>query len=319
MLPLQWLLKNLRNQEEQLRKNFPDMKFSSDDVYDLKKESGKYLKIPTPVGIDEVETIRVYKFRKLYARAYVKRENIVDRTFYHDFDLYILRSYPLGLSSVKNPLKRPLYEAPVRIRYLSNIFHPNIMPGPDYVDDEYAGAVCWAAYSNWLMALTLDKLVESFKMLIENPNPDPREALKRPICLEAAEFFSKSVYQPVGAQEFITLANDRGVQKTSFARGEGIEVLITLPYNANVEVWLHNPPGTAGPSPTNFISATPVSANIQTVLGPKWLDERAPCGKYRLEIVILNSPPPLQPKKEYRYFDYAINEVNRKPRVVGVG
>jgi hypothetical protein len=196
MLPLQWLLNRLKNEEEQLQKKFPDTKFTVDNMYDLKKESGKYLKIPTPVGIDEVETIRIYKFRKLYAKAYVKRENIIDRTFYHDFDLYILRSYPLGLSSIKNPLKQPLYEAPVRIRYLSNIFHPNIMPGPNYLDDEYAGAVCWAAYSNWLTLFTLDKLVESFKMLIENPNPDPREALKRPICLEAAAFFSKSVYQP---------------------------------------------------------------------------------------------------------------------------
>ena len=112
----------------------------------------------------------------------------------------------------------------------------------------------------------------------------------------------------VEAQEFIVLANDKGVQKSSFARGEGIEILVTLPYSANVEVWLHNPPGTAGPSPTLFIPATLVPANIQTVLGPRWLDERAPCGKYRLEIRVLNPPPPLQPKTEYRFFDYALNE-----------
>ena len=112
----------------------------------------------------------------------------------------------------------------------------------------------------------------------------------------------------VGAQELIVLANDRGVQKSSFARGEGIEILVTLPFSANVEVWLHNPPGTAGPSSTLFIPATIVPANIQTVLGPRWLDERAPCGKYRLEIRVLNPPPPLQPKTEYRFFDYALNE-----------
>lgn len=112
----------------------------------------------------------------------------------------------------------------------------------------------------------------------------------------------------VAAQEFIVLANDKGVQKSSFARDEGIQVLITLPYPANVEVWLHNPPGTAGPSPTLFIPATPVPANILTQLGPRWLDERAPCGKYRLEIRILNPPQPLSPRTEYRYFDYATNE-----------
>jgi hypothetical protein len=118
----------------------------------------------------------------------------------------------------------------------------------------------------------------------------------------------------VGAQEFITLANDKGAQKTVFARGEGIQLVITLPYSATVQVLLHNPPGTAGPSPTIFIPPTPVQANIQTVLGPKWLDERAPCGKYRLEINILNPPAPLQPKTEYRYFDYAINEPQCSPQ-----
>jgi hypothetical protein len=112
----------------------------------------------------------------------------------------------------------------------------------------------------------------------------------------------------VEAQEFIMLANDKGVQKANFVRGEGIEMLITLPYDANVEVWLHNPPGTPGPSPTLFIPATSVPANIQTILGPKWLDERAPCGKYRFEIIIKPINPNIPPKTEYRYFDYATNE-----------
>jgi hypothetical protein len=112
----------------------------------------------------------------------------------------------------------------------------------------------------------------------------------------------------VDAQEYIILANEKGVQKTIFARGEGIQLELTLPYSATVQVLLHNPPGTAGPSPTIFIPPTPVQANVKTVLGPRWLDERAPCGKYRLEIMILNPPPPLQPKTDYRYFDYAMNE-----------
>lgn len=197
MFPLQWLLNRLKNEEDQLLKRFPDLKFSVEDLFDARREVGRYVKIPTPIGIDEVEVIRIYKFRRLYAEAFIKKRDVIDKTFYHDFDLYILRSYPWGLSSIKNPLNRPLYEAPVRIRYLSNIFHPNIMPGPDYIDDEYAGAVCWAAYSNWLTSFTLDKLVESFKLLVENPNPDPKEALKRPGCLEAAMFFSRTMYPQV--------------------------------------------------------------------------------------------------------------------------
>ncbi|MEM4466348.1 MAG: hypothetical protein QXE61_04325 [Nitrososphaerota archaeon] len=200
MFPLQWLLERLKNEEKQLIKKFPNIKYAVEDLYDVKKETGKYVKIPTPVGIDEVEVVRIYKFKNLYAKAYVKIGDRVDRVFYHDFDLYILRSYPLGLSTLKNPLRRPLYEAPIRIRYRSNIFHPNILPGPDYIDDEYAGAVCWTVYANWLTSFTLDKLVESFKMLIENPNPDIREALKRPICQEAAIFFEGLLQKPVNLE-----------------------------------------------------------------------------------------------------------------------
>ncbi|MCF8885705.1 MAG: hypothetical protein L4877_07975 [Aigarchaeota archaeon] len=200
MFPLQWLLERLKNEENQLIKKFPNIKYAVEDLYDVKKETGKYVKIPTPVGIDEVEVVRIYKFKNLYAKAYVKIGDRVDRVFYHDFDLYILRSYPLGLSTLKNPLRRPLYEAPIRIRYRSNIFHPNILPGPDYIDDEYAGAVCWTVYANWLTSFTLDKLVESFKMLIENPNPDIREALKRPICQEAATFFEGLLQKPVNLE-----------------------------------------------------------------------------------------------------------------------
>lgn len=189
MFPLQWLLERLKNEETQLKNKFPDVTYTVENLYDFRKETGKYMRIPTPIGIDVVEVVRIYKFKNLHAKAYVKIGDRIDRTLHHDFDLYILRSYPLGLSTLKNPLKRPLYEAPIRIRYRSNIFHPNILPGPEYIDDEYAGAVCWTVYANWLTSFTLDKIVEGFKMLIENPNPDIREALKRPICQEAALFF----------------------------------------------------------------------------------------------------------------------------------
>jgi hypothetical protein len=111
----------------------------------------------------------------------------------------------------------------------------------------------------------------------------------------------------VEAQEVITLANDKGVQKSSFIRGEGIKILIKLPYSATVDVLLHNPPGTAGPSPRQIISSALVRADMEETLGPVWLDERAPCGKYDLEIVI-TPPPPLLQKREHRYFDYAMNE-----------
>lgn len=109
------------------------------------------------------------------------------------------------------------------------------------------------------------------------------------------------------AQEFIVLENDKGVQKSSFLRGEGIVITVTMPYDGAVEVLLYNPPGTAGPSPVLFFSRTPVSANIQTKLGPKWMDEKAPCGKYQLEIKMFDSIG-RHVKTEYKYFDYAMNE-----------
>ncbi|MEM1550301.1 MAG: hypothetical protein QXR13_00025 [Candidatus Bathyarchaeia archaeon] len=111
----------------------------------------------------------------------------------------------------------------------------------------------------------------------------------------------------VNAQRIIIiLENDRGVQKSSFLRGEGIVVSVTLPYNAMVDVLLHNPPGTPGPSPILLISRAPVLANIQTKLGPIWMDEKAPCGKYQLELRIFD--PQGRLTTEYKFFDYAMDE-----------
>jgi len=132
--------------------------------------------------------------------------------------------------------------------------------------------------------------------------------LKANICVMSALIFilAMSLISLANAQEYIVLENDRGVQKSSFTRGEGIVIAITIPYNAEVEVWLHNPPGTPGPSPTLFIPRTSLRASIQEKLGPKWMDEKAPCGKYRLEIRIFQGGAYL--KSEYKYFDYAIDE-----------
>lgn len=133
--------------------------------------------------------------------------------------------------------------------------------------------------------------------------------LKTKICMMSvlSLILMMSLISLANAQEYITLENDRGVQKSSFVKGEGITIAITLPYDAEVEVWLHNPPGTPGPSPILFISRTPIQANVQTKLGPKMMDEKAPCGKYQLEIMIFQRGGVLS-KSEHRYFDYAMNE-----------
>ncbi|MEM1949156.1 MAG: hypothetical protein QXO30_01890 [Candidatus Caldarchaeum sp.] len=189
MLPLQWLLKRLSNEEQKLREKFPEIKLERQDLFNEATGAGRIVKIPVPVGIDEVEAVRVYRVNGLKASGYVKERDTVKPLNTHSFEIYILRSYPFGLYSLKNPKKLAFYDAPIRIRHLSNVYHPNIMPGPAYLADEYAGAVCWAVYANWLQTMTLEKIVEGYRDLIENPNPDPKEALNRPICKEAATYF----------------------------------------------------------------------------------------------------------------------------------
>lgn len=197
MLPLEWLLKRLANEEKKLKERFPEIVFKTRNLYDLSTGRGKYLRIPTPIGIDRVEVVKVYEISNLRASGYVKIRGEIKPQPLHSFNLYILRSYPFGQFTLKTQQHGILYEAPIRIRHISNIFHPNIMPGPRYIHDDYAGAVCWGVYSNWITTNTLDKLVEAYKLLIENPNPDPKEALKRPICKEAAIYFMQKLGQKI--------------------------------------------------------------------------------------------------------------------------
>lgn len=197
MLPINWLLKRLANEEERLKQSFPNIKVERKDLVGEFSSTGRLVKIPVPIGIEEVEAVRIYKINGLDAAGFVKEGNSVKKLGIHSFEIYILRSYPFGLYTMKTIKKQTFYDAPIRIKHLSNIYHPNIMPGPAYIDDEYAGAVCWAVYGNWLQTMTLEKIVEGYKLLIENPNPDPREALNRPICKEAATYFSGGLMSPV--------------------------------------------------------------------------------------------------------------------------
>lgn len=197
MLPLKWLLIRLANEEKKLKERFPEIVFKVKNLYNLSTGRGKYLEIPTPIGIDKVEVVKVYEISNLRASGYAKVGGEIKPQKVHSFNLYVLRGYPFGQFTLKTQRRGILYEAPVRIRHMSNIFHPNIMPGPKYVHDDYAGAVCWGVYSNWITTNTLDKLVEAYKLLIENPNPDPKEALGRPICKEAALYFMRKLGQKV--------------------------------------------------------------------------------------------------------------------------
>lgn len=123
------------------------------------------------------------------------------------------------------------------------------------------------------------------------------------LVISTAIFLVLSMVCGVFAQTIDLESNN--VRKSSFLRGEEITVVVTVPYDAIIEVWLYYPPGTAGPSSILFIPSTIVSANVETRLGPGRLPLGAPCGKYQIEVRIRT---PVGTSSLYRFFDYAINE-----------
>lgn len=125
------------------------------------------------------------------------------------------------------------------------------------------------------------------------------------LALVTAVFLVFSIVCGVSAQTVYLELESNNVRKSSFHRGEEITVVVTIPYSATVEVWLHFPPGTAGPPSVLFIPSTTVSANVETRLGPGRLPEGAPCGKYQIEV---RTRTPAGTSSFYRFFDYAMNE-----------
>ncbi len=181
MLPSEALLIRLRNDEKELRNSEPNIILSSENL--LLGEKGTLLKIPTvKEGEEEVEVAFIYHISDLEANGYILRDNQVVPRRYHNFDVYILRSYPFPFGEVSGKA----YKAPLRIVHRSDIFHPNIEPGPEA---GRKGRVCWNVFEKWLPTLSLSSIVTAYRELIENPLPaDP---LHIDVCLRAAEWFCK--------------------------------------------------------------------------------------------------------------------------------
>ena len=179
MLPSQALLLRLRNDEKELRDLEPNIVLSSENF--LSGERGTVMRIPTvKEGTEEVEVAFIYHVSGLEANGYVLRDDRVIPRKYHNFDIYILRSYPFPLGGIS----RKVYKAPLRIIHKSDIFHPNIEPGPEAGKK---GRVCWNIFEKWLPTLSLSSIVTAYRELIENPLPaDP---LHIDICLRAASWF----------------------------------------------------------------------------------------------------------------------------------
>jgi ubiquitin-protein ligase len=68
------------------------------------------------------------------------------------------------------------------VRWLSHIFHPNIM------DPDDGGLVCMKMLNDWTYGTHLISFLNSVEMLVANPNP--LSAFGTKSCTEAAVFFS---------------------------------------------------------------------------------------------------------------------------------
>ena len=184
-LPLKLLLRRLKHEEEDLKKN--NIWFARYDFYDESKgKEFEYVYVPTIYEYEKVPVVVKYTVR-IEAQGYWKtgtiRKKIIEWKN-HTFEIYILRNYPYPDISGKYRLG-----APIRLRWLSPIFHPNIAPGPGYGGD---GVVCWDILKKWIRIFNLISIIKGIKFLIENPNPD--DPLRYPICKEAAMWFrAKSI------------------------------------------------------------------------------------------------------------------------------
>lgn len=88
----------------------------------------------------------------------------------HEFSLILGEDFP--------------YERP-RVRWVSPIFHPNIM------SPEEGGLVCVMGIDRWDFDTGLDAFLRDLTDLINNPNP--HDPLRSETCSAAAEWFSDKV------------------------------------------------------------------------------------------------------------------------------
>ncbi len=87
---------------------------------------------------------------------------------HHEFDLLLGEDFP--------------YERP-RVRWTTEIFHPNILPPSE------GGGVCVAERDHWDFDSTLSDFLASVTDLVKNPNP--YNPLVSETCTAAAEWFLK--------------------------------------------------------------------------------------------------------------------------------
>lgn len=177
MLPKHILQKLLTRELEEAKKLFPDASFTVENYW--KGEAGTPYKVPTAAGYYEVEAVQVVHVKNFKAKGYEKKGSTIVPRLHHNLDIVILRTYPF--LSVKTR-----YSSPIWLIQQSNIFHPNIEPGPE-AGPQYRGIIDLPICTKWIYRPTLPNILQKYKNLIENPAYD--EPMHIPICLEAAAWF----------------------------------------------------------------------------------------------------------------------------------
>jgi ubiquitin-protein ligase len=103
----------------------------------------------------------------------ISREKKIASRYDHRMRIDISEEYP--------------YQKPT-VRFLSDIFHPNIAP------PERGGWVCIKLLDNWSLSSNLAGLLKGIETLLMNPNP--RSPYRDEITLKAARYFLKNPYCP---------------------------------------------------------------------------------------------------------------------------
>ncbi|MEM2173130.1 MAG: hypothetical protein QXS66_07830 [Thermoproteota archaeon] len=139
------------------------------------------MNVYTVYGWEEVEVVRTYEVEFEAPCYYRPREGADPLPLTTGVvRIYVLRWYPYYDDSRR-------LGAPVRLVWLSPIFHPNIAPGERFGGN---GVVCWNLLKASMTKMSLIGIIEGLRVLISNPYPDDPISIPK-ICKDAAEYFKK--------------------------------------------------------------------------------------------------------------------------------
>ncbi len=169
-LPKNILERRLDNEEKDLKSR--GYSFQAEGVW-------KDMIIGSIAGTETLPVARKYEV-EVFAKGFVRvpKEAEPKELPKHKTRLYILEAYPY-------PTDKSDVGAPVRIVWLTSIFHPNISPG---MEAKGKGIVCWGIMKEWTNLDTLYGIVKGLELLIEHPNV--KSPLNIPECLDAAKWFA---------------------------------------------------------------------------------------------------------------------------------